>query len=327
MCHTLPAIPSVSSQSAGWVVTEFAQGRTGLQALQISTVANPFEDTGDNSEPRYELYPGNATVPRVVLCNKEIYSHNTCAATNMNGRVVYTPPLVFPEGGSDHHFAYDDFINGWEVDFWLSDLPAPTGGNLSVGGAGICVWGSPGTGCSGSTATSLDTSMGGINADLLQASESDPVHGSLPYAISTAEVCNDISANFVYPATSSDGDNADQGCANSGAGYGVSGQGPPEGTRWFLALHDAQVNTISGIKPFQAVILRTLDEDHYGGTITDTNWNGSSWAFFPQFNRGNYSFAAAEAGVSYNQQDVTIPLVPQGFNVQPYVRFCSNGTC
>jgi hypothetical protein len=46
----------------------------------------------------------------------------------------------------------------------------------------------------------------------------------------------------------------------------------------------------------------------------------------PQFNRGDYSFAAAEAGISYGT-DVLLPITTNGINLATAVQYCSNGTC
>jgi hypothetical protein len=323
MCHAIPASPAVASNSGSWSTLEFGGGRNSVGGLQISNAADPYSDGWDNSEPRYELPVGAATVQQTAACDQASWSNYLCGQTHMNGKVINIPKGVQPQGGGDHHFAYDDFANNGEQDFWDSEMPSANGGTLHVGGAGFCAWGSDGTGCSGSTATSLDTSMGGIDAALLKAAESDSIHGSLAYALSTSEVCNDVSTSFVYPATSSDGDNSNSASACSG--HTGAGQRPPEGSRWFLALHDADINATNNA-PYVKVLLRTMDEDHFGGTITDTNWSGSSAGLLPQFNRGDYSFAAAEAGISYGT-DVLLPITTNGINLSTAVHYCSNGTC
>jgi len=323
MCHTLPASPAVASQSSAWSSLEFGGGRNSVGGLQISNAANPYTDGWDNSEPRYELPAGSSTVQQTVSCDKASWSNWLCGQTKMNGKVINIPQNIQPQGGGDHHFAYDDFTNNGEQDFWDSNMPSANGGVLHVGGAGFCAWGTDGTNCSGSTATNIDTSMGGIDATLLHAAESDPVHGSLPYALSASEVCNDVSTSFVYPATASDGDNSNS--APACAGHTGAGQRPPEGTRWFLALHDSDINATNNA-PYVKVLLRTMDEDHFGGTITDTNWSGSNAGLLPQFNRGDYSFAAAEAGISYGT-DVLLPITTNGINLSSAVQYCSNGTC
>lgn len=323
MCHALPPSPAIASQSSAWSTLEFGGGRNSIGGLQISNAANPYTDTWDNSEPRYELPVGAPSEQQTISCDKAAWSNWLCGQTKMNGKVVNIPQGVQPQGGGDHHFAYDDFANNGEQDFWDSSMPSANGGVLHVGGAGFCAWGTDGTNCSGSTATNIATSMGGIDAVLLHAAEADAQHGSLPFALSTSEVCNDVSTSFVYPATASDGDNSNS--APACAGHTGAGQRPPEGTRWFLAMHDADVNATNNA-PYVKVLLRTMDEDHFGGVITDTNWSGSSAGLLPQFNRGDYSFAAAEAGISYGT-DVMLPITTNGIDLSTAIEYCSNGTC
>jgi hypothetical protein len=323
MCHKLPSNPQVASQSGNWANLEFGSGRNSLGGLQISNAPNPFLDSYDNSVPRYELPVGAATIKQTVVCNKENYSYEACQATGMNNKVIYVPADMIPQGASDHHFAYDDFANHGEQDFFLTEPPSGNGGTMSVGGAGFCKWGTAGTGCSGSTATDIALGMGAIDATLLREAESDPEHGSLPYAVASEAVCNDVDADFVYPATSSDGDTSDS--SPPCIGHTAPGQRPPEGTRWFLAMHDSDVNATANTA-YVKVILRTMDEDHYGGVITDTNWGEAPEGLMIPFSRGNFAFAAAEAGIYYGT-DVFLPISSNGINLTTAVKFCSNGTC
>jgi hypothetical protein len=318
MCHKIPSSPEVASQSSAWSDLEFGGGRNTFGGLQISNAPNPFLDPWDNSEPRVELPVGSSSIKQTVACT--IYQA-FCQRNGMENKVIYVPTGMAPEGNTDHHFSYDDFANNGEQDFWVSKMPTANGGTLSVGAAGFCKWGTDGTNCSGSTATNIATGLGGIDATLLRAAESDPVHGSLPFALSSAAICNDTT--YVYPATSSDGGNSNGAPACSG--HTSPGQRPPEGTRWFLAMHDSDVNATSN-DAYVKVILRTMDEDHYGGTIIDTNWNLATEGLMIAFNRGNFAFAAAEAGIYYGT-DVFLPISTNGIDLTTAIKFCSNGTC
>jgi hypothetical protein len=321
MCHKLPSNPQVASQSGAWSSLEFGSGRNTFGGLQISNAANPFLDSYDNSVPRYELPVGAATTKQIIQCNKESYSYEVCQRTGMNNKVLYVPADMIPQGASDHHFAYDDFANHGEQDFFLTEMPSGNGGTMSVGGAGFCKWGTDGTGCSGSNATDIALGMGAIDATLLKEAESDPQHGSLPFAVASEAVCNDTT--FVYPATGSDGatSNGSPPCI----GHTGPGQRPPEGTRWFLAMHDSDVNATNN-DAYVKVILRTMDEDHYGGVVTDTNWGEAPEGLMIPFSRGNFAFAAAEAGIYYGT-DVFLPISSNGIDLATAVKFCSNGTC
>jgi hypothetical protein len=145
----------------------------------------------------------------------------------------------------------------------------------------------------------------------------------LPHALSVGVLCDDIDANFFYPATASDGttSNSTPGCA----GHLGTGQRPPGGTRWFLAMHDAAVNATSNL-PWVKVILRTIDEDHYGGVVLGTVWYQAPEGISFEFQRGNWAFAAAEAGVAYGT-DVYLPITTNGIDLSKSIEFCTNGTC
>jgi hypothetical protein len=319
MCRPLPASPSVSSRSAAWASLEFQAGRDAFGGLNLSNAAIPFNDPNDDSEPLYELLPGGPTIAQTIDCDAVSWGPSFCTSMHMQGRVLNVPAGMMPEGNADHHYSYDDSTAGGEYDFWLAKRPGAPGATMHVGGAGFCAWGTAGTGCSGSTATNIATSLGGLDATALANAESSPT-GTLPYAIAVAALCADPS--YVYPATSSDGanTNATPACA----GNTSAGGRPPEGTRWFLNLSDANVDAMS-YAPYVKVILRTLDRQHFGGLIVDTNWSGAP-GLSVEYHRGNYAFAAAEANVAYGT-DVSLPIATPGLDLSKYVAFCTNGTC
>ncbi|MBD5633105.1 MAG: hypothetical protein IAI49_01400, partial [Candidatus Eremiobacteraeota bacterium] len=212
-----------------------------------------------------------------------------------------------------------DYTAGGEYDFWLAKQPGAAGSVMSVGGAGFCKWGTDGTNCSNATATNIATSIGGIDATLLANAESS-WNGTLPYAIATAALCADPS--FVYPAASSDGQNTNTSAPCAGAT--ASGARPPEGTRWFLNKTDVEIDATSNSRYVKA-LLRTVDRQHYGGVIVSSNWYGAP-GLSMQYNRGNFGFAATEAGVAYSG-NVTLPVTSNGIDPATDVVFCSNGTC
>jgi hypothetical protein len=123
----------------------------------------------------------------------------------------------------------------------------------------------------------------------------------------------------VYPATFSDGGNTDATPACKGA-LGANGR-PPEGTRFFLDMSDADVNATSNA-PYVKVVLRTLDREHYGGTITDTNWSGAPGLAFG-FLREGWSALARERPLFTRD----LPITTNGIDLATKLRFCTNGTC
>ncbi len=322
MCHPLPSNPAVSVNSTVWSLLEFQTGHNSIGGMQISTAADQYLDPGDGTEPLEQLVPGQATIAQKINCSVASYSAYVCGVTHLQGVTLDVPADMMPAGGSDHHYSYDDPSaagSGGEYDFWLAKPPGSPNSTMQVGGAGLCKWGSDGTACSGSTATNIATSLGGVDPVVLQAAESNP-NGTLGYAISASALCADPS--FVYPASASDGSNTNSSSAC--AGHTAAGQRPPEGTRWFLNLTDDQINATSNA-PYVKVILRTMDRQHYGGVITDTNWSGAPGLAI-QSRRGDYTFAANEAGIGI-AKDMVIPITTNGIDLQSTVRFCSNGTC
>ncbi len=319
MCRTLPANPSVSPSSGAWASLEFQAGRNAFGGLRLSNAATPFDDPNDDSEPLDELLPGEATIVQTIACDAVSWGPSLCRSTHMQGRALNVPAGMMPEGNADHHYSYDDPSAGGEYDFWLAQRPGAPGATMHVGGAGFCAWGTDGTGCSDSTATNIATSLGGLDATLLANAESSP-NGTLPYALAVAALCADPS--YVYPATSSDGANTDAtpACAANTS----AGARPPEGTRWFLDLSDADIDA-TPYAPYVKVILRTLDRQHYGGLIVDSNWSGAP-GLSVEYHRGNYAFAAAEASLAYGT-DVSLPIATPGLDLAKHVAFCTNGTC
>lgn len=322
MCHPLPLQKSIAPASQTWAKSEFG-GTYAMQYITISTVAHPFSDPQDSSEPLAAFPVGAKYIDQKIICDLQPIGQQICALSHENYKVIKVPAGMEPEGSSDHHYSFDDYARGGEQDFYLAPLPDAKTGVMHVAGAGFCTWGTDGTGCSGSTATLIDTALGGLNPGLIKAAESDPVHGHLPYAIAFGALCAAESSNFVYPAKYSDGDNTNTTplCKN----FLKTGMRPPEGTRWFLALHDADINSKKFV-PWIKVVLRTLDEDHMGGSVVD-----SAWAFgggmAPDYQRGDWSFAAYEMGIDPKLADYQLPFNVDGLNFAKNARFCTNGFC
>jgi hypothetical protein len=96
--------------------------------------------------------------------------------------------------------------------------------------------------------------MGIIRVKDFLAAASDPVHGSLPQALAYTFGCTGPGP---LPAPFLSG------------GDGKCPGAQVEGSRLYLAMHDADVNAL-GLPALTSVLLRTLDEDHYGAFVTDS---------------------------------------------------------
>lgn len=317
MCAPLPASKSIAANSNSWSSLLFQSGHNYLQSIEVT---NDVGDVNDASEPLYPLSGGAPAYSETIACDVVSWSNYVCGITNQNGAVINVPTNIVPAANSDHHASIADYARGGEEDFWLFPTSGLTNnGTIHVGGAGFCPWSGDGTNCSGATATSIATSLGGIDPVDLQNAESSAT-GSLPVAISVSALCADPS--YVYPAVGSDGSNTNGSSACSG--YTGSGQRPPEGTRAYLDKSDADIDATNNA-PYVKAILRTMDRDHLGMTVTDTNWSGAP-GLAPQYRKGDWSFARSEAGLSLSGT-VSLPITTNGIDLSTAVRFCSNGTC
>ncbi len=322
MCSRVPSTPALSPSSAAWAALLFQPGHDAFGALGTGAASSPsaaFSDPNDGSEPLDHLVPGAPTIAQTIDCDVVAWGTAVCAKTGLQGRVLNVPAGMVPAGNSDHHYSYDDATAGGEYDFWLAPMPGANGATMHVGGAGFCRWGGDGTACSDATATNIATSLGGLDAPTLATAESDP-HGTLGYAVAVSALCADTS--FVYPANASDGANTNGSAACAAAL--APGARPPEGVRWYLDKSDAEIDATPNA-PYVKVVLRTMDREHYGGTIVDTNWSGAP-GFSLSAHRGDYRFAAIEAG-SGTGNDAPFPITTLGIDLRADVRFCSNGTC
>ncbi len=318
MCAPLPLVKAVASNSNSWAALLFQDGRNAFQHIEVTTDPN---DRDDGSEPLYTL---DATTPSVLVtieCDVVSWSAATCAKSHMRGTTIRVPAALRAAPNSDHHASIEDTIRGGEVDFWLFPTGEPSS-RAHVGGAGFCPWSGNGTDCSGSTATNIATSLGGIDPVAVRAAENDP-HGTLPYSVSVTALCADPS--WVFPATYSDGSNTNGTPAC--AGHTGPGQRPPEGTRGFIDRSDSEIDATANA-PYAKVILRTMDREHLGFTLTDTNWAGGP-GLAPQYRTSSpaaWGFALREAGLG-SSGTVRLPITTHGIDLRADVKFCSNGTC
>jgi hypothetical protein len=273
----------------------------------------------DNSFPLYHD-PGSAGVPHVVRCGGVAYSAYVCNKFHMAGATVRVPAGAFPAGDSDHHLSIEDDAGKRELDFYGASMPSSQPGSpFDVLAAGQCAYDGDGSDCSGSTATNIASSLGTIDPAIVRAVERDP-HGTLPYALATSLLC--ASAAWVYPASFSDGFNTDRtpACRD----HLAPNARPPEGVRYFLDVSDAEIDATPNAA-YDKVILRTLDREHFGGTVTDTNWAGAPGPAL-QSSRDGWRPVFDEAGIS---PDTTggLPITTDGIDLPNVFKFCSNGTC
>jgi hypothetical protein len=253
----IPNPPTVNPRSAAWVA---ALAPFTLSRLAANDVSNIVHDHG---EPIYLNHAG-ANNPVKIHCTSN-FGHIPC---NVEGQTVYVDPREIPQHGDapgeDDHLALIDEPAGYEYDFWAVHEWPPQDGVLNVNWGGRCALSGNGftnpsytgphwnSGCA-STASGTPLTMGTIRAkDLLAAIATG---GTLPQALAVAVACPGMGVPLPAPFL--------------GSGDGRCPGNAPEGSRMYLAMHDADVNALSAA-PLVKVILRTLDEDHYGAYIIDT---------------------------------------------------------
>jgi hypothetical protein len=202
----------------------------------------------------FPIYQNNNGPAYKIHCTE---SWGTCSIEGQSIRLLsgMLPEGATPSGCSgDCHLAFIN--NGNEYDLWATQWP-PSGQTLNVGWGGVCSLSGPGYSSCASTATGTALSQGIVRAsDLLLAAQNG---GTLPYALQAAVNCSD---GHVAPFTGSDGH-----CSG----------GAPQGERAYLALHDSDINATS-LSAIAKALLRTVDEDHYGMIVTDTNGGASGFS-------------------------------------------------
>jgi hypothetical protein len=331
ICRPLPHDPVVSPYSRAWADAEFQSGRDRLPSFNANTgidALHPFEQTKDGSDPPVGHAFAGHTVAQVVVCDRVPWGEHICSAQKLSGATVRFPQGAEPAGNSDHHYTWLDDEKRGNWDCWLCNRPTTPGAQIHVGGLGFCPWDKTtpgdelgtGTDCSNATATNIETTLGSVAQTDFTAAEADPEHGTFGHAIAFSALCADPS--FVAPASASDGANTN-GTAACAKFLGAH-QRPPEGTRVYLAMSDREVDALS-LPAYDKAFLRTLDREHYGGIVTDTNWSGAQ-GLSPAFRRDDFGAEAKEAGV-VPAPFAQIPLELGSIDLGRDMRFCASGDC
>ncbi len=332
ICRPLPAAPVVSPNSRTWANADFQSDRNRMPSFNANTgidALGPFTQTQDGSDPPVgRVSADSRTVAQVVVCDRVPWGEHICSAQKLSRATVDFPEGAEPAGNSDHHYTWLDERKRGNWDCWLCARPGAPGAVIHVGGLGFCPWDKDargdelgdGTNCSNSTATNIETTLGSIARADFTAAATDLEHGTFGHAIAFATLCADKS--FVYPATASDGANTDTSAAC--AKFLGPHQRPPEGTRVFLDRSDREINALD-LPPYTKAFWRTLDREHYGGIITDTNWSGAP-GLSPAFQRDDFSAQAKEANVTAGPF-AQIPIGLGSLDLNADMRFCSSGDC
>jgi hypothetical protein len=260
----IPVPAPVNPNSAAWVANASAIGPFGIAG---SLYAYDAPNWREIAFPIYLAHAGSDTPVRIHCTKRYGGDRVPC---NIEGMTVYVDAREVPQNGglpadhpADAHWALIDEAAGYEYDAWNTQWP-PKDGVLTVGWGGRCSLAGNGftnasyqgphwnSGCVGTT-SGTPQSLGIVRAkDLLAAAKNG---GALPAALSLVYGCTGISKKLADPFLSG----GDGHCAGA----------VPEGTRMYLAMHDGDIDAL-GIAPIVAALLRTLDEDHFGGFIVDS---------------------------------------------------------
>jgi hypothetical protein len=261
--NTTVAGDAVVPQSAEIVSKVLSFGLPGTAALGVA------ETSEDWMHPVYYSEPGD---PVYTLQSTEPWGKDP-----INGMQIPIPAGARPAGGSDGHMAVVT-PEGWEYDFWQVSSKGTTGGTMTF------AWGNrsriDGSGTGGeATASGFDLLAGVIRPQELEAGQIN--HALFIVLKCTSRVttfgygaqvgkAGDASGSFVYPA-----EKGGSPCAG-----GSETNVPPMGTRFALAMSEAQIEALA-LPAWKKAILRALA--NYGGYVGDTGGPG----FGVQFESGS----------------------------------------
>ena len=281
----LPSAPVLAANSATEMTAiAAAKGNTiTFGNAQFWAIANPVNYTADFGWPIYLNHQGSNT-PVKIHCI-EPWASGGC---NVEGLTVYIDPRELPENyppkngqiapNQDAHWVLHDIApdaagNMYEYILWQTQWP-PQNGVLTISWGGRCLLGgngftNPSAGAKQNIACGGDATSSPATPLLIRADDwmhALHTNGVLPSAPGIAiDVATVGSCTAPAPFLGNDG-------SGSCATY------PPEGDRFFLRAHDSDVNA-SGCKPLMCVLLRTIDEDHFGTFLTDSTGTGNSNTF------------------------------------------------
>jgi hypothetical protein len=230
-------------------------------SLPGNLVAGDAETEEDWGHPVFYAEPGD---PIYTLHATEPWG-----TSELEGMRIPIPPHARPSGSEDAHMTIVT-PEGWEYDLWHTQMPPAGGGTLTFGWGGRTRIDGNGLG-SGGTASGFGNLAGMIRAPELAA-------GHIDHALFIVLRCTAQNTSFGYGATTHVGtssyvypaDDGGRACPASESGA------PPLGTRFMLAMSDAQIQALA-VPAWKKTILTALA--HYGGYVGDTGGPGFTFMF------------------------------------------------
>jgi hypothetical protein len=202
----------------------------------------------------------------------------------IDGMQIRIPNAAQAAGGGDGHMTVVE-PDGWEYDFWRVGTKPDGGGTMTFAGGGRTRVDGDGLD-SGATAANFGNLAGVIRAQELAA-------GRINHALFIVVACTSKGTSFGYGTkTTSNGSMVYPASHGASACSSDTGDLPPVGARFQLAMTDAQIQAL-GVPGWKKTILTALA--HYGGYVGDTGGPGFAFQF--------------ESGSTYTSFGATDPMV------------------
>ncbi len=225
--------------------------------------AGNAETSEDWGHPTFWAQPGD---PIYTLQATEPWGPNA-----LNGMRIAIPEDARPAGGGDGHMTVVE-PNGEEYDFWRAQAPPPGGGTFTFAWGNLVPGGLKGNGIGGGgTASGFGNLAGMIRAPELAA-------GHINHALFIVLKCAAPGTGFGDGAALDPPNSSYVYPANEGGSACPAGESdaPPLGTRFMLAMSDAQIKALA-VPSWKKTILTALAE--YGGYFGDTGGPGFTFMF------------------------------------------------
>ncbi len=246
---------AVASDSAQVVKKVLGWGLPGNLVAGVAETSEDWSHPTFFAEPNDPIYTLHATEPWGV--------------SQINGMQIPIPEDARPAAGSDGHMTVVT-PEGWEYDFWETQLPPKGGGTLTFGWGGRTRIDGNGLGSAG-TAAGFGNLAGIIRAPELAA-------GHINHALFIVLKCATTETSFGNGTIAGKGTSSYVYPASDGGASCPSGEAdaPPLGTRFMLAMSNAQIQALA-VPQWKKTILTALSE--YGGYVGDTGGPGFAFEF------------------------------------------------
>jgi hypothetical protein len=310
----IPNPPTVNPSSSPWVSSLVRGGNLSLNTINVASYE---PDDNDHNYTIYYNHSGSNT-PVTVHCNLQYASGVSC---NDEGMTVYIDSREKIQNNDtsvqDDHLILIDPAAGYEYDFWEVQPPwPPTNGKINAQYSGRCALAGDGftnpsysgpawnAGCTGDE-VGMPLTVGIIRAEDIEAALNSST-GSLPQALAFGVTCDGKSNNNQLPPP----------FLGPGSGTCSSSTYAIEGNRLYLAMHDSDVNAL-GLPKITSVILRTLDEDHYGAFLTETGGSQSGLQMYAISDNSYLSWGATDPWTSWFLPEAQTEGLPGASSADP----------